>query len=206
MIISHRTAIISACILLLPSVATAIEIKSQWRSTSLTDLLQEEAVDELVQLSDDQRAEVADLASETKAAINQQLRTILIGPGDRSAKTDQMKRVLASRHLGEEEALRVILLEHQFKTLKAIWRNREIERRGMANVLVDSKEDLGLTSDQILDLQDLNEFAKEERASTLRRLQLQSRERLLSALTLPQRERWNILLGRTIEVEQAETD
>jgi hypothetical protein len=186
--------------------ASAFEIKSQWQSTSLTELLNERLVDERIQLSDDQRSDVHRLSSEVKGAINDQLRQVLLEPGDNATKTKRIKEIVASRHVGEEEQLRVILLDHQFATLKAIWRNREIARRGMANVLIDSKDDLELNSHQIQDLRDLDDMAKEERAETLRRLEREAQERLLSTLSKDQQQQWATLLGKTIDVPVEDVD
>ncbi|MCA9211616.1 MAG: hypothetical protein KDB27_01005 [Planctomycetales bacterium] len=186
------------------SIGRANGVQKEWQSTSLYDLLSEQAVGEKLVLSDEQREELSVSDNEVEGEIVKKLQRAMFTITDPTARADKAKEIIASRHDLEEERLKQILLAHQLELLKAVWRQREIDRRGLADVLVNAKAALKLSDEQVEDLRSLEDSSREEREVTLRRLKKEAEDRFLGTLTESQRQEWTRLLGKTTDIPKEE--
>ncbi len=123
---------------------------------------------------------------------------------DRGALMNEIREKIQSEMSGFETRLEEILLPHQAARLEELSFQSQVSRGGMEGMLSNPKvkERLGLTDEQIQEVQDKAIQVKEDLEKKIEELRRTAREDVLSVLSSDQQAQIKKMMGDSFEFEQ----
>lgn len=123
---------------------------------------------------------------------------------DREAMMQEIRDKIQSEMEGVTEGLNEILLPHQMTRLKELSFQADVRRGGTQGLLSNPqvKEQLGLTDDQIKEVQEKAKSVQADLDKKIEALRESARDDVLSVLTSEQQSKIKEMLGASFEFEQ----
>jgi Spy/CpxP family protein refolding chaperone len=173
----------------------------------LTALVGREDVQQEIQLVDEQRDKVMDIADQAREEMRDEMRGMFeemrdLSDEERRARFGDIRAKMEEMNAGVEAKLQKALLPHQLQRLKQIDLQQRMQQRGEGGLSSRTvAEALDLTDEQREKLEQRAEEVRQELQDKIRQAQTEAREKMLDVLTPEQKAKFEELMGDTFEMQ-----
>lgn len=164
-------------------------------------LIQQQEVQQEIELSEDQEAELRTMGEEIRDQIRGEMQDMFQGMRDlsdeeRQARFDEIRTRFEAINKDAEARMQKVLMPHQFDRLKQIDVQSRLQRGG-ADALTEGElaDTLGLTEAQRDQLREKQEEIQKDLDAKIGQLRVEARNQLLEVLTPEQRAKLTSLMG-----------
>jgi len=164
-------------------------------------LIQQQEVQQEIELSEDQEAELRTLGEEIRDQVRGEMQGMFEGMRDlsdeeRQARFDEIRARFEQINKDAEGRMQKVLMPHQFDRLKQIDLQSRLQRGGAAALTEGELADtLGLTDSQRDQLREKQEEVQKELDEKIGQLRIEARNQLLEVLTPEQRAKLEGMMG-----------
>lgn len=164
-------------------------------------LIQQQDVQQEIELTDDQQAELQKLGETIRDEIRSQMQGMFQGMRDlsdeeRQARFNEIRTKFEEINKNAEGRLQEVLLPHQFDRLKQIDLQSRLQRGGAAALTEGELADtLGLTESQRDQIREKSEVVQKDLNEKIGKLRVEARNQLLEVLTPEQRTKLDAMMG-----------
>jgi Spy/CpxP family protein refolding chaperone len=164
-------------------------------------LIQQQEVQQEIELSEDQQAELQTLGDTIRDEIRDEMQGMFQGMRDlsdeeREAKFAEIRTRFEEINKDAESRMQKVLLPHQFDRLKQIDLQSRIQRGGAAALSEGELADtLGLSESQREQIREKSEQVQKDLNDKISQLRIEARNQLLDVLTTEQRAKLESMMG-----------
>lgn len=164
-------------------------------------LIQQQEVQQEIELSEDQQAELRTLGEEIRDQVRKEMQGMFQGMQDlsdeeRQARFDEIRTRFEAINKDAEARMQKVLMPHQFDRLKQIDLQSRLQRGGAAALTEGELADtLGLTEAQRDQLREKQEEVQKDLNEKIGQLRIEARNQLLEVLTPEQRAKLEGMMG-----------
>jgi hypothetical protein len=170
---------------------------------SLLNLLRSEKVQEELDFVDDQAEQIEELQTEFREEMRYMFEDMRNGGGDRQKMFEDMREKMQDMNTDFNKKAEELLIDDQLARLKQL-QNQSRMRGGIERALGNEsfREELDISDEQMEDLREAAEEAREWLTEQTAKLRKEAQERVLSKLTQEQQDKIKEMTGEDFEFEQ----
>lgn len=171
-------------------------------------LVTRDEVQQEIQLVDEQREKVMQIAEEARETMRDEMRTMFsemrdLSEDERRERFGEIRSKMEEMTADIDARLKKSLLPHQYERLKQIDLQTRMRQRGESGLSSGAIADaLELTDAQREKLQQRAEEVREELREKIRQAQAEAREKMMEVLTPEQKAKLDELMGDTFELRE----